>query len=166
MLGMGLVRTRSLGVLYDAGGSGLRARAGVGEADTWLGLGLGLGLVGEADTWCPHSHVTRCMGMGRCMCIWTDMGRAYAVRRGRQGQSPKACACTRTSTEADPPTPRGESRCIRKAGGVVARAAGASGEPSRRAWGAGVRGRLSGGGSWVIRFGSDPSRVTNPRASW
>ena len=37
MLGMGLVRTRSLGVLYDAGGSGLRARAGVGEADTWLG---------------------------------------------------------------------------------------------------------------------------------
>ena len=56
MLGIGLVRTRSLGVLYDAGGSGLRARAGVGEADTWLvGLGLGLGLVGEADTWCTHS---------------------------------------------------------------------------------------------------------------
>jgi hypothetical protein len=24
-----------LGVLYDAGGSGLRAREGVGEADTW-----------------------------------------------------------------------------------------------------------------------------------
>ena len=42
--GTGLVRTISLGMLYDAGGSGLRARAGVGEADTWLGLGLGLGL--------------------------------------------------------------------------------------------------------------------------
>ena len=58
------------------------------------------------------------------------------------------CICMCMNTEGEP-TPRGEMRYILTLAGVVARAAGASGVVGR-----------------VKRAGSEPSRVTKPRALW